>query len=159
VVPLSYRHDPAFAAALAAVTRRLRSISPASRVHRPRICAAAACAQGCQQPPHSLKNAPGPPRRPAAGGSVARDAAAHAAAAVAAAAEPATEPAAVAAAVAATLAASGAAAAVAAADRADAVVWRRHDRRVGQPDRRVPHRRPGDAGRRERAGHALQWVQ
>ena len=119
---------------------------------------AAAIAQWCQQPPHSLQNAPGPPRRSAASGAVARDAAAHAAAAVAAAAEPATEPAAVAAAVAATLAASGAAAAVAAAARADAVVWRRHDRRVGITGRRVPHRRPGDAGRRTPA-HALQWVQ
>ena len=114
------------------------------------------CVQG--QLPHPL-----PPPLAAAAiaatNAAALPAAAHAAAAVAAAAEPATEPAAVAAAVTAALAASGAAAAVAAADRADAVVWRRHDRRVGQPDRRVPHRRPGDAGRRERAGHALQWVQ
>ena len=131
--------------------------APAGR-HRHRFIepANAECAA---EPPHSLQYALGPPRRSAAIGAVARDAAAHAAAAVAAAAEPATEPAAVAAAVTAALAASGAAAAVAAAGRADAVVWRRHDRRVGQPDWRVPHRRPGDAGRRERAGHALQWVQ
>ena len=148
VVRLGQRDDPAAVTEVGSRSRTTRE---------PRFIADFAPPQ---QPPHSLKNAPGPPQRPAVRGAIARDAAADSAAAVAAAAEPATEPAAVAAAVAATLAASGAAAsgaaaAVAAADRADAVVWRRHDRRVGQPDRRVPHRRPGDAGRRERAGHAL----
>jgi len=147
VVRLGQRDDPAAVTEVGSRSRTTRE---------PRFIADFAPPQ---QPPHSLKNAPGPPQRPAVRGAIARDAAADSAAAVAAAAEPATEPAAVAAAVTAALAASGAAAAVAAADRADAVVWRRHDRRVGQPDRRVPHRRPGDAGRRERAGHALQWVQ